>query len=151
MDFQKRIQLYQGGTFLLHFEDEEEYRLFLRKRRAIWIALGLFAFFIISLLVSFVLFLMLGFKLYWLIIATIAVVLAAFMAEGTIYFFDRYDDLKFDLVMKEIKRKNAELIIRMMKRGESYTLRTRTGKEFMSLKVKTPKDCGDPEENKRVG
>ena len=109
MDFQTRIQLYQGGTFLLHFEDEEEYRLFLRKRRAIWIASGLFAFFIISLLVSFVLFLMLGFKLYWLIIASVAAVLAAFMAEGTIYFFDRYDDLEFDLVMKEIKRKKCRI------------------------------------------
>lgn len=109
MDFQKRIQLYQGGTFLLRFEDEEEYRLFLRKRRAIWIALGLLVFFAILVLVSFVLFLMLGLKLYWLIVMIVAAVLAAVMAEGTIYFFDRYDDLKFDLVMKEIKRKKCRI------------------------------------------
>lgn len=94
---------------MLHFEDEEEYRLFLRKRRAIWIALGLFVFFAIAVLVSFVLFLMLGFKLYWLIVMIVAVVLAAVMEKCLSPLDDRYKVLKFDLVMKEIKRKKCRI------------------------------------------
>ncbi len=111
MDFQTRIQLYQGGTFLLHFEDEEEYRLFLRKRRAIWIASGLFAFFAILALVSAVLCLLWLKRLYWLIVVVIvaAVLAAVIMAKMENLLYERYKNLTYNLVFKELKRRNYRI------------------------------------------
>lgn len=94
---------------MLRFEDEEEYRLFLRKRRAIWIAWGLSAFFALLALVSAVLCL-LWFKLYWLIVIVIvAVVLAVIMEKMENPLYERYKNLTYNLVFKEIKRRNYRI------------------------------------------
>lgn len=85
---------------MLHFEDEEEYRLFLRKRRAIWIASGLFAFFAILALVSAVLCLLWLKRLYWLIVVVIvaAMLAAVIMEKMENPLYERYKNLTYNLV-----------------------------------------------------
>lgn len=139
MNKEVMVGLYTGGRFIVSFSDENDYKIY-KKEKSIYVGMLsiIFLTFFVAVL-FFILMLKNGDMILWLIGSLLLMVLETKVFDPIERRFNYY---KYDLIVKEIKKKKYRLEysndrtghIKYSKNGEGYSIYVFKGKNAKSAR-----------------